>query len=173
LNKFLFKILFFIFLAFSASAFAQVTTDSSASIINLNLHTKVNLDTNNFNIFPKFYNKKKVALALSGGGARGLSQIGVLKSLEENNIVPDMIVGTSIGAIVGGLYSSGYSTDELDSITKSIDWKSKLSFSEKYQREFLFLEQKIYSFTRWFKTGFTDFSFKRKSNHANFKCTIA
>jgi NTE family protein len=129
-------------LAFSASAFAQVTTDSSASIINLNLHTKVNLDTNNFNIFPKFYNKKKVALALSGGGARGLSQIGVLKSLEENNIVPDMIVGTSIGAIVGGLYSSGYSTDELDSITKSIDWKSKLSFSEKYQREFLFLEQK-------------------------------
>ena len=129
-------------MAFSASAFAQVTTDSSASIINLNLHTKVNLDTNNFNIFPKFYNKKKVALALSGGGARGLSQIGVLKSLEENNIVPDMIVGTSIGAIVGGLYSSGYSTDELDSITKSIDWKSKLSFSEKYQREFLFLEQK-------------------------------
>jgi NTE family protein len=121
---------------------AQVTTDSTDSRIFLELHPKQNLDTNSFNVFPKFYNRKKVVLALSGGGARGLAQIGILKSLEEHKIQIDMIVGTSVGAIIGGLYSSGYTTKELDSITHSIDWKSKLSFSEKYQREFLYLEQK-------------------------------
>ena len=50
-----------------------------------------------------------IAIALSGGGARGLAQIGVLKALVEAGIHPDIIVGTSMGSIVGGLYSAGYS----------------------------------------------------------------
>ena len=52
-----------------------------------------------------------VALALSGGGARGLAQIGVLKALLQAGIKPDMIVGTSMGSIVGGLYAAGYSIE--------------------------------------------------------------
>ena len=52
---------------------------------------------------------KKLALVLSGGAAKGYAHIGVLKVLEKNNIKPDLIVGTSMGALVGGMYASGKS----------------------------------------------------------------
>ena len=68
--------------------------------------------------------RPKIGLALSGGGARGFAQIGVLQVLEENNIPIDAIVGTSIGSIVGGLYSAGYSPDQIENITENIDWTS-------------------------------------------------
>ena len=58
----------------------------------------------------------KVGLVLSGGGAKGLAHIGVLKVLEEQGIKIDYIGGTSMGAIIGGLYASGYTANELDSI---------------------------------------------------------
>jgi NTE family protein len=58
----------------------------------------------------------KIGLVLSGGGAKGLAHIGVLKVLEEQGIKIDYIGGTSMGAIIGGLYASGYSAAELDSI---------------------------------------------------------
>lgn len=67
-------------------------------------------------------NCQKVGLVLSGGGARGLAHIGVLKSLEENNIPIDYIAGTSMGAIIGGLYSIGYSPDEILELIKSEDF---------------------------------------------------
>jgi NTE family protein len=57
---------------------------------------------------------QKVAVVLSGGGSRGTAHIGVLRALEENNIPIDYITGTSIGALVGGMYASGYSTDEIE-----------------------------------------------------------
>jgi len=63
---------------------------------------------------------KPFVLSLSGGGARGLAHIGVLKYFEENGIVPDTIVGTSMGAIVGTLYACGYSTDEIYRILKPL-----------------------------------------------------
>jgi len=66
---------------------------------------------------------QKVGLVLSGGGARGIAHIGVIKALEENNIPIDYITGTSIGAIIGGLYASGYSTDEMEKLFKSDDFK--------------------------------------------------
>ena len=142
--KLSFKILVLFIIIFCASnfSFSQITGDSLQSIIKLDLKTKQNIDTASFNLFPKQYNKKKIALVLSGGGSRGLAQIGVIKTLELNNIKFDMIVGTSIGAIVGGLYSSGYSVNELDSITKAINWQNKLSLTGNYDREFLYLEQK-------------------------------
>lgn len=62
-----------------------------------------------------------VGLVLSGGGAKGYAHIGALKVLEQNNIFPDRIGGTSMGAIVGGLYASGYTAEELDSIVYNID----------------------------------------------------
>ena len=56
---------------------------------------------------------QKVGLVLSGGGAKGMAHIEVIRVLEENNIPIDYIAGTSIGAIVGGLYAAGYSPDEM------------------------------------------------------------
>jgi NTE family protein len=66
----------------------------------------------------------KVAVVLSGGGAKGFSHIGVLKFLEEEGIPIDIIVGTSIGSIVGGLYSVGYTANDLEKICKAQDWES-------------------------------------------------
>ncbi len=84
-----------------------------------------------------------IALALSGGGARGLAQIGVLRALEESKIPVDLIVGTSMGSIVGGLYSAGYSIDELDSIARTLDWESFIALDRKSNRRDLFIDQKI------------------------------
>ena len=58
-------------------------------------------------------NQPKIGLVLSGGGARGMAHIGVLQVLEEIGIYPDYITGTSMGSVVGGLYSLGYSAHEL------------------------------------------------------------
>jgi NTE family protein len=66
--------------------------------------------------------RPKVGLALSGGGARGAAHIGVLKVLEEHRIPIDYIAGTSMGSIVGGLYASGMSADELEALISEVDW---------------------------------------------------
>lgn len=71
--------------------------------------------------------RKKVALVLSGGGAKGTAHIGALKVLEQANIPIDMIVGTSMGALMGGLYSIGYNADMLDSLVRVQDWTFLLS----------------------------------------------
>ena len=88
-------------------------------------------------------NKPKVAFALSGGGARGLSQIGVLKALEESGIKPDIIIGTSIGSIVGGLYAAGYDIEKLDSIARNTDWNDLLTLNNQSNRRDLFIDQKV------------------------------
>jgi len=126
----------------TGSIYSKQFTDSLESYITLDLKIKDNLDTNKFNVFPKIFNSTKVALVLSGGGARGLAQIGVLKIFEEENIPIDMIVGTSIGSMIGGLYSTGYTPYELECIVDSINWENKLSLTDKYSRESLFFEQK-------------------------------
>ncbi|MDZ4712217.1 MAG: patatin-like phospholipase family protein [bacterium] len=108
----------------------------------MDLTINPNLDTNNFNIFPEFYSRKKIALVLSGGGARGIAQLGVIEELEKNNIRIDMVVGTSIGSMIGGLYSSGYTSSEIEKILTGFDWNRALSLTNKYQRTSLFLEQK-------------------------------
>ncbi|HZH71120.1 MAG TPA: patatin-like phospholipase family protein [Mariniphaga sp.] len=65
---------------------------------------------------------QSVGLVLSGGGAKGIAHIEVIRALEENNIPIDYIAGTSIGAIVGGLYASGYSPDEMEELFRSDDF---------------------------------------------------
>ena len=65
---------------------------------------------------------KKIGLVLSGGGAKGMAHIGVLKVLEKYHIKPDYISGTSMGAIVGSLYATGYSADQIDSIFRKMDF---------------------------------------------------
>jgi NTE family protein len=76
--------------------------------------------------------RPKLALVLSGGGARGAAEIGALKVLEELHVVPDLIVGTSIGSIVGGLYATGWTPDEIEELLKTMDW-NKL-FSDRVDR---------------------------------------
>ena len=71
----------------------------------------------------------KIGLVLSGGAARGLAHVGVLKALEEQGIHIDAIAGTSMGAVIGGLYASGYKIDELEKLALSIDWQEALSDS--------------------------------------------
>ncbi len=71
--------------------------------------------------------RPKIGLALSGGGARGGAHVGVLKALEELGVPIDYIAGTSMGAIIGGIYAAGYSPDEIGQILKEMDWASALS----------------------------------------------
>jgi NTE family protein len=71
--------------------------------------------------------RPSVGLVLGGGGARGAAHIGVLKELERQRIPIDAIAGTSMGAIVGGLYASGMSADELVELVSSLDWADALS----------------------------------------------
>lgn len=68
--------------------------------------------------------QEKVGLVLSGGGAKGLVHVGVIKALEENNIPIDYITGTSMGAIIGGLYAIGYSPDDMIELLSSKEFKT-------------------------------------------------
>ena len=74
-------------------------------------------------LVPLFSSGQKVAVVLSGGGAKGLAHVGVLKALEENDIPIDYIVGTSMGGIVAGCYAAGYSTTEIEMMMLSEDFQ--------------------------------------------------
>ncbi|MBI3005178.1 MAG: patatin-like phospholipase family protein [Ignavibacteriales bacterium] len=98
--------------------------------------------------FPNIVNsyevkRPKIAVVLSGGGARGVAAVGVFRSFEKNNIPIDFIVGTSIGSVIGGLYAAGYSTSQLKSLVDSTNWDEVLSFTEDSRRSEMFLDQKI------------------------------
>lgn len=69
----------------------------------------------------------KIGLVLSGGAAKGFAHIGVLEVLEEAGIRPDYLTGTSMGAIIGGLYAMGYSPEEMREIATSIDWDKMMT----------------------------------------------
>ncbi|MBT8220621.1 MAG: patatin-like phospholipase family protein, partial [Bacteroidia bacterium] len=71
--------------------------------------------------------RPKIGVVLSGGGAKGIAHIGILKALEEANIYPDYITGTSMGSIIAALYSIGYSPTELELIAMGVDWDLMLS----------------------------------------------
>lgn len=76
-----------------------------------------------------------VALVLSGGGAKGAAHIGVIDYLESKGIPVDMVLGTSMGGLVGGLYSLGYTVPQMDSIMRNMDWRMVLS--DNVPREFI------------------------------------
>ena len=89
-------------------------------------------------------NKKrpKIALVLAGGGAKGLAHIGAIKVLEEAGIPIDMVVGNSMGSIVGGLYAIGYSPEEMDSVVRKTDWIQLLLDSPDYNDQPLLTTRK-------------------------------
>jgi NTE family protein len=91
---------------------------------------------------PTFAQRPKVGVVLCGGGAKGAAHVGVLKVLEENGIPIDCIAGTSMGAIVGGLYAIGYSAAELDSLIMAQDWNYVMS--DRIPRRNTYFEQRKY-----------------------------
>jgi len=103
---------------------------------------------------------KKIALVLSGGGARGISQIGVIKALEENGIEPDYVIGTSIGSIIGGMYSSGFTSTEMDSIFKLEKYSKIFELNDEVERNELFLYQKQLEQRNSIKLNFDNFVFE-------------
>ncbi len=74
-----------------------------------------------------FAQKPKLGLVLSGGGAKGIAHVTVLKEMEAAGLKPDYITGTSMGSIIGGLYAIGYSADQIEDIILEIDWDQILS----------------------------------------------
>jgi NTE family protein len=84
--------------------------------------------------------RPKVGLVLSGGGAKGLAHIGVLKVLEEAGIKVDYIAGTSMGSLVGALYAIGYNASQIDDIARNMDWNDMMS--DEVSRRNISIEEK-------------------------------
>lgn len=90
--------------------------------------------------FKQTFQSRKIGLALSGGGARGIAQIGVLRAFEKAGLDVDCIAGTSMGSIIGGLYAAGYSADEIARMVRKTDFAAL--FSDSPQRGSLFFTQR-------------------------------
>ena len=97
--------------------------------------------------------RKKVGVVLSGGGAKGMAHIGVLKVLEKAGIPVDIVTGTSIGSIVGGLYAIGYNAHSLDSTVRAQDWTYVITDKEDLRKQSLLDRKKANTYL--FTTGLT------------------
>lgn len=97
--------------------------------------------------------RKKVAVVLSGGGAKGMAHIGALKVIEKAGIPIDIITGTSMGSIIGGLYSIGYNANSLDSMVRVQDWSYVITDKEDLRNQSLGDRRKQYTY--FFTTGMT------------------
>ncbi len=95
--------------------------------------------------------RKKVGVVLSGGGAKGMAHIGVLKVLERAGIPVDIITGTSMGSIIGGLYAIGYNANSLDSVVRKQDWSYVITDKEDLRNQSLSDRSKQYKYV--FSTG--------------------
>ena len=104
--------------------------------------------------------RKKVGVVLSGGGAKGMAHIGVLKVLERAGIPVDVITGTSMGSIIGGLYAIGYNANSLDSVVRKQDWSYVITDKEDLRKQSLSDRSKQYKYV--FSTGLS-FSKKKSS----------
>ncbi len=110
--------------------------------------------------------QQKVGLVLSGGGATGLAHIGVLKALEEREIPIDYITGTSAGALVGAMYSSGYSPEEIEQYVLSDDFQLMITGKTKSSQRFLIREEELNA--SLIDLLFTQNNFLKKSLPTNF-----
>jgi NTE family protein len=78
------------------------------------------------NVAPKSPGRPRIGLVLSGGGARGAAHVGVIRALEQMHIPIDAVAGTSMGAVVGGLYAAGLSGEEIERVFRELDWQDML-----------------------------------------------
>ena len=123
--------LIYIFLNFSLAYSKNIELKSREDVEIENLESQIKVLEDKIQTIKKLKNDKdrndlKVALVLSGGGAKGYAHLGVLRVLEKENIKIDYITGTSIGALVGTLYSIGYSVDEIEKVLDNLNIESFL-----------------------------------------------
>ena len=123
--------LIYIFFIFSFAYSKNIELKSREDVEIENLEDQIKVLENKIQTIKKIKNDKnkndlKVALVLSGGGAKGYAHLGVLKVLEKENIKIDYIAGTSIGAFVGTLYSIGYSIDDIEKVLDNLNTESFL-----------------------------------------------
>ena len=108
-------------IGFMSAASARIIPSSSPELDSIAL-AKVRAKMDSIRL-----DRPTVALVLAGGGARGFSHLGVIRCLEELGIPVDIVTGTSMGGLVGGMYALGYDYAQLDSITRAIDWPVMMS----------------------------------------------
>ena len=118
--------LIYIFLNFSLVYSKNIELKSREDVEIENLESQIKVLEDKIQTIKKLKNDKdrndlKVALVLSGGGAKGYAHLGVLRVLEKEDIKIDYIAGTSIGALVGTLYSIGYSIDEIEKVLDNLN----------------------------------------------------
>ena len=114
--------------------------------------------------------RPKVGLVLSGGGAKGAAHIGVLKYIEEAGIPIDFVAGTSMGAIIGGLYALGYSPDEMLEMISSVDWDRLIS--NKVDRQKISYERKTESRSQIMTIPFATGTDKEELQSRSFKNSL-
>ncbi len=120
--------------------------------VNINhLHSQDTLIISREDITPS------VGLYLSGGGARGIVQVGVLSEIEKSGLSIDYIAGTSMGAIIGGLYSSGYTAEDLHQLALVTDWSSASEVLPQYDRNSMTIDQKYIKDQSFFSFKFNNF----------------
>ena len=115
--------IFFLVFIFILATVSFSQPDSTGKIIITPDFSPSQIFTSDFENGPR----PGIGLVLSGGGARGLAHIGVLKVLESEDIDIRIIAGVSMGGVVGGLYSAGYSPQEIEQIALSVNWRELLS----------------------------------------------
>ena len=128
------KIIFFFiynFLVFNFAYYEYFVLKMKEDVEIENLESQIKVLENKIQTIKKLKSDKnkndlKVALVLSGGGAKGYAHLGALKVLEKENIKIDYIAGTSIGAFIGTLYSIGYTIDEIEKVLDSLNTESFL-----------------------------------------------
>ena len=100
--------------------------------------------------------RPRVGLVLGGGGAKGAAHVGVLKALEELHIPVDCIVGTSMGALVGGIYASGNTAAQVDERVRAIDWSETLAFTALREQSPMRRKQAGITYSNSIEFGITD-----------------
>ncbi|WP_342129293.1 patatin-like phospholipase family protein [Hydrogenophaga sp. OTU3427] len=104
--------------------------------------------------------RPRVALVLSGGGARGFAHVGVLKALEAARVPVDLVVGTSMGAIIGGLYAAGLNPDELERELLAVEWSAIFNTREPRQMLSQRRKEEDFEFSPVLQLGFRDGEFR-------------
>ncbi|MDR0437592.1 MAG: patatin-like phospholipase family protein [Bacteroidales bacterium] len=111
-----------------------------AIILCLMFCSTISATTSKLDTFHSGPERPKIGVVLSGGGAKGIAHVGTLKMLEALNIPIDYIGGTSMGAVIGGLYAMGYTADQIDTIIRTTDWMSL--FNDFPRREYVGVHEK-------------------------------
>lgn len=126
MKKFCF-VFFTILIISDTYAFTETDTLNTENTVFITDSAVANVQTDSINAVQTKSKRPKVGLVLSGGGAKGMAHIGILKELEEVGIYPDYITGTSMGSIIGALYSIGYSIEELEDFARNTKWLELMS----------------------------------------------